>query len=155
MSVPQTSLGLFTTQANSPTSGTSGTSGQGSLTTQDFLNLLVTELQNQDPLNPVNSGTFLQQMSTLTDVSAIGQMTQSVANLAALTASQSAVALIGQTVTLTTGTGTVSGQVSGVEAGPSGPQLLVGGTLYPLSAVAAVGTQAAATTSGSAGGTAP
>lgn len=158
MSVPQTALGLFTgqTAGTSPTGGTTGGTGQAGLSTQDFLNLLVTELQNQDPLSPVNSATFLQQMSTLTNVSAIGQMTQTVANLATLTASQSALGLMGRTVTVTSGQTTVSGQVVGVQAGAGGPELWIGTSLYPLSAVSAVGTASAttSTTSGT-GGTTP
>lgn len=144
MSVPQTSLGLFSGPPQGATqgSGATGQTGSGSLTTSDFLNLLVTELQNQDPLNPSDSATFMQQMSTLTDVSAIGQMTQSVANLVALSASQSALSLMGQTVSLASGGLAVTGQVSGLQAGANGPELLVNGALYPLSAVTAVGTAA-------------
>lgn len=153
MSISQASLGLFAAQSPgaSPTTGTAGGSGQTGLSTQDFLNLLVTELQNQDPLSPVNSGTFLQQMSTLTNVSAIGQMTQTVANLATLTASQSALGLMGQTVTVTSGTTAVSGQVTGIRAGASGPELLIGSALYPLSAVTAVGSVAGTSGTAAAG----
>jgi flagellar basal-body rod modification protein FlgD len=141
MSVPQSSLGLFTAPTQSPTgqTGTTGQTGSGALTTSDFLNLLVSELQNQDPLSPSDSNTFMQQMSTLTDVSAIGQMTQSVANLAAMTESQSAIALVGKTVTLASGGATVTGTVTGVQAAAGGPQLLVDSGLYPLSAVTSVG----------------
>jgi flagellar basal-body rod modification protein FlgD len=156
MSVSGASLGLFGGQATGATqNSTEGTTGTGTMTTSDFLNLLVTELQNQDPLDASDSSSFMQQMSTLEDVSAIGQMTAGVASLASLSESQSALALIGQTVTLQSGENAITGQVTGVQAGASGPELLVGGALYALSAVTSVGSATApagASAAGTSGG---
>jgi flagellar basal-body rod modification protein FlgD len=122
-----------------PTSG-SQAGGAGGLSQSNFLNLLVAELQNQDPLNPLSSDSFIQQLATLTDVSAVGQMTQAMTDLLDLSAAASAVRLIGQNVTVAiAGGSTVQGTVSGVEAGAGGPQVVVSGTAYPLSSVVAVG----------------
>ncbi len=45
------------------------------LTTQDFLKLLVTELANQDPLNPMDNTQLLQQISHLREIQATDLMT--------------------------------------------------------------------------------
>ncbi len=45
------------------------------LQTQDFLKLLVTELANQDPLNPMDNTQILQQMSQLREIRATELMT--------------------------------------------------------------------------------
>ena len=55
------------TSATTGTSGTSTTSTTTSTTTVDknmFLQLLVAQLQNQDPLNPTDSMQFVQQLAT-------------------------------------------------------------------------------------------
>ena len=45
------------------------------LQTQDFLKLLVTELANQDPLNPMDNAQILQQISQLREIQATETMT--------------------------------------------------------------------------------
>jgi flagellar basal-body rod modification protein FlgD len=48
-------------------SGSSSSSGSGvqSLTSSDFVQFLITELQNQDPLNPTSSDQMLSQLSEI------------------------------------------------------------------------------------------
>lgn len=73
----------------------------GELGRDDFLNLLVTQLQYQDPLNPMDSADFTAQLAQF---SSLEQLTNMNAQLEALTVSQSAlnnsqaVAYIGRTV---------------------------------------------------------
>lgn len=136
--------------------GTTGGMGGTGLSQNNFLSLLVSELQNQNPLQPMSSSSFITQMATLTQVSAIGQMSTALTDLLNVMASASAVGLVGKAVTLSTGSGMVTGTVSGVEAGAAGPQVVVGGAAYALSTVLSVGTGAAtastaATASGSTG----
>ena len=55
----------------SGSSGTSSSSGNGTSSTSlqtTFLNLLVTELQNQDPTQPVQGTEFVTQLATFSDV---------------------------------------------------------------------------------------
>lgn len=63
---------LASTVPNSSTSSASTTSSLtsslSSLTASDFLTLLLTELQNQDPTQPMDSSTMLTQFSDLTQV---------------------------------------------------------------------------------------
>jgi flagellar basal-body rod modification protein FlgD len=51
------------TSVASTTSSSSSTTAS-SLTSSDFLNLLVSELQNQDPLDPTNSTDFINQLTS-------------------------------------------------------------------------------------------
>jgi len=67
----------------------------------DFLALMVTQLQNQDPFQPMENGEFLGQMAQFSTVSGIGDMSESLGALAeSLYASQAlqASSMIGKSV---------------------------------------------------------
>jgi flagellar basal-body rod modification protein FlgD len=107
----------------------------------DFLNLLVTQMSSQDPLNPESDTDFAAQLAQFSSL----QATQSMATeLQTLEANS----LIGQTVTLTPSTGgaQVSGVVTAVQILSGVPEILVNGQVYNLSQIAAV-TPTVATTS--------
>lgn len=43
----------------------------------DFLSLMITELQNQDPLNPMDNAQMLEQIGQIRQISATSQLTES------------------------------------------------------------------------------
>jgi len=90
------------TNASSSASGTSGTSGtSGSDLQQTFLQLLVTQLQNQDPTDPMDSSQMTSQLAQIDTVSGIQSLNTSLSSLSTqLSAGQNAQAalLIGSTV---------------------------------------------------------
>ncbi len=53
-----------------------GTSGlqQQQITTQDFMTLLTTQLQNQDPTNPVDPTQFVTQLAEFTTLDQVSQI---------------------------------------------------------------------------------
>ncbi|MGA2231139.1 MAG: flagellar hook capping FlgD N-terminal domain-containing protein [Tepidisphaeraceae bacterium] len=53
---------------------TSGTNSFASLTPSDFVNMMVTELQNQDPLQPASSQDLLAQMSQIGQLESSDQL---------------------------------------------------------------------------------
>jgi len=53
---------------------TSGTNSFASLTPSDFVNMMVTELQNQDPLQPASSSDLLAQMSQIGQLQSSDQL---------------------------------------------------------------------------------
>ena len=53
-----------------------------SLGQQEFFDLMVAQLQNQDPLSPTDSSEFLSQVAQFSTVNGIDQMQQSIATLA-------------------------------------------------------------------------
>jgi len=57
-----------TTQQTTSTSTTDPSVGGMSISPDAFLNILVTELQNQDPLDPQKPEDFLTQLASLTQV---------------------------------------------------------------------------------------
>lgn len=79
--------------------GTTGkSSGMNSMTASDFLNLMITQLQQQDPMNPSDSNQLLTQMSQISQLQSNTTMAE---NLKSLTLQQSIGAggnLIGKTI---------------------------------------------------------
>lgn len=108
-----------TTIATSTASASSGvTAKSATLNYNQFLQLLVTEMKNQDPTSPMDP---TQQLSQLASFSAVEQQVQANATLSSLlsTANLSqAEATIGKTVT--SSDGKISGVVSSVTLGASG-----------------------------------
>jgi flagellar basal-body rod modification protein FlgD len=75
------------------------------LDTEQFLKLLVTELSNQDPLNPMDNAQLVQQISSIRDITATTKLTEA---LDVVTNGQnlaSATALIGKKVNALTDKG--------------------------------------------------
>jgi flagellar basal-body rod modification protein FlgD len=99
----------------------------GLLGKDDFLKLLIGQLQNQDPMNP---GDPSEQMGQMTQFSILEQLTnlaQSQQASAANDYDQQAVGLIGRTVTYLKQDGsTGSGVVGQVTFTPNGPTLTIG-----------------------------
>ncbi|OBS09845.1 flagellar hook assembly protein FlgD [Acidihalobacter prosperus] len=94
-------LGI-TGSTSSPTTATSGTaSSTGQLGQQAFLNLMVAELKNQDPTQPMSGQNMLAQLAQFSTVSGIQNMSSSFATLSkSLSTNQAlqAASLVGRTV---------------------------------------------------------
>lgn len=56
--------------------------GQTSLGQADFLTLLTAQMQNQDPLNPLDNAEFMGQMAQFSTVAGIGDLNAAVAGFA-------------------------------------------------------------------------
>jgi flagellar basal-body rod modification protein FlgD len=117
---------------SNPSQGSSGASSLGTaglLDPSTFLSLLVDELKYQNPLNPTSSSDFMSQIAQLSQVEQLSTVSS---------ASQmgEAAGLIGKTVTANDGSGnTISGVVTGVTNGSSGPLLNVGSDTVALTDV--------------------
>ncbi len=99
----------------------------------DFLQLLVTQLTTQDPLNPQTDTEFIAQMAQF---SALEQAKSTQAEMRQIRQQQDrteANGLLGQTVQVVTGNGSMtSGVVSAVWLEGDEPKLLVNGNRYNL-----------------------
>jgi len=60
----------------------SGASGSSTMNQNEFLQLLITQLQNQDPLNPTDTNQFVDEMCQLTGVQALTNMQTDLDNVA-------------------------------------------------------------------------
>jgi flagellar basal-body rod modification protein FlgD len=90
-----------------------------------FLELMVAQLKNQDPLNPMESGDFLGQIAQFSTVSGIGELQQSFNTLAgALQSSQAlqASTIVGREVLVPGETATVAVAGAGTSGAVSLPQ---------------------------------
>jgi flagellar basal-body rod modification protein FlgD len=93
-------LGLTSSAASSATSASNG-KGSSKLGQSDFLKLMTTQLNNQDPTQPTDSSQMLAQMAQLSTVSGIQDMQSSLKQLVdTMMASQTtqAAALVGHQV---------------------------------------------------------
>jgi len=79
---------------------------------EDFLALMITQLQNQDPLKPMENGEFIGQMAQFSTVSGIADMSKSIGGLTeAFNSGQAlqAASMVGRTVLTEASTGMFSG----------------------------------------------
>jgi flagellar basal-body rod modification protein FlgD len=95
---------MITNEIASNTSGAAmlATTQAGAMGKDDFLNLLITQLQNQDPLNPTDSTEFtaqLAQFSSLEQLSNVNENLMELKNFQASINNSQAVSLIGKTIT--------------------------------------------------------
>jgi flagellar basal-body rod modification protein FlgD len=115
-SIASTSSSSSSSSSNSSTSSTSDAAGSQNY----FLTLLVAQMNNQDPLNPMDSSEVTSQLAQINTVQGIDQLsTQLTSLLASVSATQttSDTALIGQQVmvpsnSLTLANGSATGAIS-------------------------------------------
>jgi flagellar basal-body rod modification protein FlgD len=99
-------------------------------TTKDqFLKLFLTQLQNQNPLEPMQDKDFLMQLAQFVQVENAEEMTQTLHRLQMLVTSTQATALLGkQVIALPEGEATpTEGKVSAVRFTAEGVWLMVNG----------------------------
>jgi len=98
-----TSSSTTSAEAKSSTSGSSA----ASLDYDAFLKLLIAQLQNQDPLEPMQSSEYVAQLATFSQVEKSIEMNTRLSDVLSAVQMQQAGAIIGQTLT------SADGQVSG------------------------------------------
>lgn len=128
--------GIATAQSNYEKYKDLFTEKKNDLITMDsFYQLLVAEMQNQDPLEPTSNTEFISQMASFTAL-------QSQQDTQKTQLQNYANSLVGKTVTVTSPTGdAITGKVEYVTYGDS-PQVSVNGTKYGLSAIKQMHTSA-------------
>ncbi|HWB52764.1 MAG TPA: flagellar hook capping FlgD N-terminal domain-containing protein [Tepidisphaeraceae bacterium] len=110
---------MSTTPIQSSTSGSSATvsNPNASLNSSDFVKMMLTELQNQDPLNPTDSQALLSQMSSIGQLQSADQLQSTLTQFSFQNQLAAASNLIGKTVTgLNASSNQTTGLVTGVSA---------------------------------------
>jgi flagellar basal-body rod modification protein FlgD len=115
----------------------SGKVGTGGLDRDDFLKLLVTQLQHQDPTSPVEDKDFIAQMAQFSSLEQITNMSAGFQKLSGLLASSEASQVLGKTVELRDGENLVRGVVEKVVRGDN-PLVGVNGSIYDFSQIESV-----------------
>lgn len=123
-----------------PTTLAAATSLPGNtLGKDDFMKLLVTQLQHQDPLNPMDDREFISQMAQLSSLEATNNLAKTIQTVSNSQQQMQALQMVGHNIQYTDSTGALKqGQVSAALLDPSGTSLMVGTTAVPLSSVQAV-----------------
>ena len=129
-----TTLAPASAATNAATSAAAAAAAQGgantTLDTTQFLQLMTTQLKNQDPTQPLDPSQFVSQLAQLSEVSSIEGMQSSIASLvSSLSASQllTGSTLVGRDVTApgsTVNLGATGSPSSGVVTVPAGTTAL-------------------------------
>ena len=100
----------------------------GSLGKDDFLKLMVAQLQHQDPMNPMQDSDMMGQMASFSTLEQITNMAAANQTIASNLTSTGAIGLIGRTVTYTDANDlTHTGVVEKVTTAGGKPSLTVAG----------------------------
>ncbi len=122
--------------------GSAATTSGGALTQQDFLSLLTSQLQNQDPLNPQSNTDFAAQMAQYSSLTAMQTLNKTVTTQTSFTQMSSAASMLGKSVTTsaTDAAGRpISGTVSSVGLTTDGSiSLSINGNTVPLGDVTGI-----------------
>jgi flagellar basal-body rod modification protein FlgD len=98
---------------------------------QAFLQLLITQLKNQDPTNPADPTQFVSQLASFSSLEQMTQLNKQMTEVL----DQSVTGLIGKTVTVTEPNvqgGLLQGVVSGIVYYKNGPAVVVNGNHYAI-----------------------
>jgi flagellar basal-body rod modification protein FlgD len=124
---------MYATANNASTSSGGTVDRFQELDTQAFLKMMIAELQNQDPLNPMDNSKMLEQISQIRSITSNDALTSSVESLKMGQSMATAAGLIGKTVIGldVLGNETV-GIVDKVAFEDGKPYLFVGNTIIEL-----------------------
>lgn len=103
----------------------------------DFLKLLITQMQNQDPTEPMENTEFIAQMAQFSSLEQMTNMSTSFEKVANYISESSATSTLGKTVELNIGDTTVKGIVEGTIRGEK-PEVIVNGMRYDINKIAAI-----------------
>jgi len=130
------------------TAGIMGTQGQQNPTganaiqdvdLDDFLKLLIAELQNQDPLNPMENSEMLQQISQIREIESNDRLTETLESVLLGQSLTTASSLIGRSIVAMAEDGaTVTGCVDRVSIVDGMPKLNVDGQVLDLKNVSEI-----------------
>ena len=136
MSTAVTSPTSSAGSAATASSSAAGVNSLQSLTVNDFTQMLVTELQNQDPTQPMSNTDLMNQVSQIQSIESNQQLTSTLQSVALGQSIASAGSLIGATVSGTDAKGqTVNGMVNSVSISNGSAILNVGSSTLPLNNV--------------------
>jgi len=113
------SLGTPTASATSPISNTT-------LNQSDLIKLFLTELQYQDPMDPVNNEQFLAQLAQFATLQTSEDTDTNMQNLVFMNSASQSLSLLSKDVEMVDAQGnTVDGTITAIQFSTSGPLLTV------------------------------
>lgn len=122
---------------NKQNAGPSGRQSSNTLGKDDFLKLLITQLSNQDPTNPMEDTEFISQMAQFSSLEQMTNMNSNFEKMNSMLSSSQAVNTIGKTVDIDLGDTNLTGRVDAITYGDN-PQVKVGNMYYDMKQIRAV-----------------
>jgi flagellar basal-body rod modification protein FlgD len=107
------------------TSAVGSVAGNNTISLQDFMQVLMTQLTYQDPLKPMDNQQFMAQIAQFTTLEQTQEMNTNIQALVSNQAAFQSVGLIGRTVNINTSTGTMTGTVTAIDLTGASPQLTI------------------------------
>jgi flagellar basal-body rod modification protein FlgD len=125
---------------NSSSTSSSTTNASSSLTPSDFIQFMVTELQNQDPLDPTDPSQMLSQMTDIGQLQSADTLQSSLTSMVQQNQVAAASSMIGKLVQGTdANTNPQTGIVAAVQVSSTGVNLTLNtGATVPMSNVTAI-----------------
>ena len=109
------------------------------LTMGDFIKMMVAELENQDPMNPMSNTEMLQQISQMRSITSNDRLTTSIESLSLGQALSTASSLIGKTITgVDSLKQSITGKVDKVTIEDGNAKLFVGSSIIDVGNVTAI-----------------
>ena len=103
-----------------------------------FLRLLIEQLKNQDPMEPMSNGEMLAQFSQLATVESMNKMDSSFSDVLKFTRLSSGLGLVGRDIQYWSGDFLKSGTVESVLTEGGGVKLMIGEDQVEIDAVSRV-----------------
>jgi flagellar basal-body rod modification protein FlgD len=142
MTLPVSNLGATSGlgAAASANQGSSSSDALANLSSNEFLQLLVTELTNQSPLSPMDPSQMVAQTSQLSMVQILSTISTELQGLETQQAVLQGSSLIGKVVEYSTngGSSTASGTVQGISINQGQLELDISGSSIPVQSVLSV-----------------
>jgi len=108
------------------TNTSDGLNSDFALNFQDYLKLLVTEISNQDPLNPVDNKEFITQLATYSQLNMMDVISKSLNDLSARVSRQESISMLGKEVEVEAQSGSnLIGEIISVNTSSSIPSFTV------------------------------
>ncbi|MFJ1472379.1 flagellar hook assembly protein FlgD [Massilia orientalis] len=92
---------------------------------EDFLKILTSQLNNQDPLKPVDNQEFVAQIAQFATLEQSRQLNVKIDSLLTVQASTQSIGLLGKSVDFTQSGQTLSGKVTGLALASGQPMLSI------------------------------
>lgn len=95
----------------------------------DFLRILLTQLQNQDPISPIEDREFIAQLAQFSSLEQMTNLSKEFSSLSQSINATQLYQLLGKQVQIQTSNQSIDGVVSSITTGGN-PQIEVGGNYY-------------------------
>lgn len=105
--------------------GSTGAGQSSNIGIQDFLKILTSQLNNQDPLKPVDNQEFVAQIAQFATLEQSRQLNAKIDAMLSSQASTQSIGLLGKTVDASSGGRLISGRVSALSLASGQPMLSI------------------------------